>query len=151
MRWRSCNPCQVGSLEEKIPNQSGQCVPSSCLIAIKECICFSSLTVLDICIYVICVSQFPSCFSRSAIKSKVSEQQNYYFNITWNAYNCLWDKMEENVCTITSVTLQITYAFASHPPKDAAGSSYLSSYRRKIYSEKEILERPELCISYTMK
>lgn len=119
-------PCQVGSLEEKIPNQTGQCVPSSCLIAIKECICLSSLTVLDICIYVMCVSQLPSCFSRSATESKVSEQQNHYFNVTWNAYNCLWDKMEESVYTITSVTLQIRYAFASHPPKDAVGSSYLT-------------------------
>lgn len=72
-----------------------------------------------------CVSQLPSCFSRSATKSKVSEQQNYYFNVTRNAYNCLWDKMEESVYIITSVTLQIRHAFASHPPKDALGSSYL--------------------------
>lgn len=67
-------PCQVRNLEEKIPYWSGQCVPSSCLIAIKECICFSSLTVLDICIYVMHVSQLPSCFS-SATNSKASEQQ----------------------------------------------------------------------------
>lgn len=107
-------PCQVRNLEEKIPYWSGQCVPSSCLIAIKECICFSSLTVLDICIYVMHVSQLPSCFS-SATNSKASEQQNCYFNVTWNAYNCLQDKMDLSVYTIT--TLQIRHAFASHPPK----------------------------------
>lgn len=58
--------------------------------------------------------------------------------------------MEESVYMITSVTLQIRNFFASYPPKDALGSSYLIRLQKKNYSEKENLERSWLRVYYTM-
>lgn len=69
------------------------------------------------CTYAMCVSQLPAYLSRSSAKSKVFEQQNYYFSLL-KCIQLLMRQNEQN-CTllVTCATSQILFCFWCAPSK----------------------------------